>query len=211
MPEHEAPVRGFYDHESDEQLHPSGRRRRPAADWGVGEDIFDRMPSRRFGRRPEHREDAEHPGVAANDEWGADEARDQSRRAHADDDAREWHDGAGDQRRVARRPSREHQVETWDDDAIAAWGGDEVPRGGVDVERRTIVFETGDDEEAPQEVATDGRRTIVISGHPDRLPAPRAQRPSRTAVDRIGARPDRIVGYTVALGVLLILIAILTT
>ena len=49
-PEQEARQRA---HESDEPR----RRRRPAADWGVGEDIFDRMPSRRFRRgRAEHQE-----------------------------------------------------------------------------------------------------------------------------------------------------------
>src|SRR5689334_10762615 len=56
-PEHDARVRAFYDHESDE---PSPRRRRAAADWGVNEDIFDRMPSRRFkrgDRRAEHHEE----------------------------------------------------------------------------------------------------------------------------------------------------------
>src|SRR3954469_9928665 len=52
-PEHEArPRADFYDHESEEPR----RRRRPAADWGVGEDIFDRMPSR-FARRGVHRDD----------------------------------------------------------------------------------------------------------------------------------------------------------
>src|SRR4051795_5224702 len=52
-PEHEARLRAdFYDHENGEPR----RRRRPAADWGVDEDIFDRMPSRRFTRRAEHRE-----------------------------------------------------------------------------------------------------------------------------------------------------------
>ena len=58
-PEHDARTRAFYDHEDDEQ---SPRRRRAAADWGVNEDIFDRMPSRRFkrsDRRAEHREDPE--------------------------------------------------------------------------------------------------------------------------------------------------------
>jgi hypothetical protein len=50
----------------------------------------------------------------------------------------------------------------------------------------------------------------VIGGHPDRLPLPRT-RPPRTAVERIGPRPDRIVAYSVALGMLLILIAILTS
>src|SRR3954447_332318 len=58
-PEHDARTRAFYDHEDDEQ---SPRRRRAAADWGVNEDIFDRMPSRRFkrsDRRAEHREEPE--------------------------------------------------------------------------------------------------------------------------------------------------------
>ena len=58
-PEHDARTRAFYDHESDE---PSPRRRHAAADWGVNEDIFDRMPSRRFkraDRRAEHREEPE--------------------------------------------------------------------------------------------------------------------------------------------------------
>src|SRR5215212_6852949 len=56
-PEHDAPAGAFYDHESSER---SPRRRRAAADWGVGEDIFDRMPSRRFkrtDRRAEHAQD----------------------------------------------------------------------------------------------------------------------------------------------------------
>src|SRR3954463_8319552 len=48
MPEHDARVRAFYDHEAEEPR--TGRRRRAVADWGVGEDIFDRMPSRRFTR-----------------------------------------------------------------------------------------------------------------------------------------------------------------
>jgi hypothetical protein len=50
----------------------------------------------------------------------------------------------------------------------------------------------------------------VIAGRPDRVPVPR-NRPPRTALDRIGPRPDRIVAYAVALGFLLILIAILTS
>ena len=54
-------------------------------------------------------------------------------------------------------------------------------------------------------------RTIKISGYPDRMPVPRTQRPPRTAVERIGPRPDRIVAYAVALGFLLVLIAVLTT
>ena len=57
-PEHDARTRAFYDHESDEPA--PARRRRAAADWGVNEDIFDRMPSRRFkrtDRRAEHHDE----------------------------------------------------------------------------------------------------------------------------------------------------------
>jgi len=55
------------------------------------------------------------------------------------------------------------------------------------------------------------RRTVTITGHPDRVPAPRAQRPPKTALEHIGTRPDRIVGYAVLLGFVLVLIAVLTT
>jgi hypothetical protein len=142
--EHEVRTRVSYDHESDE---PRGRRR-PVADWGVGEDVFDRLPSRRFTRA---------------------DRRDE---------------GAGD-----RRPA-----ESWFE-----------PEGAG--ESRTIVIETS--EPVPEEPPP--RRTVVISGHPDRLRVARASRPRRTAIDRIGTSPDRIVAYAVALGFLLILIAALTT
>ena len=56
-----------------------------------------------------------------------------------------------------------------------------------------------------------GRRTVVISGHPERLPMARPARPPRTAIERVGASPDRIVAYAVALGFVLVLIAVLTT
>jgi len=53
-PEPDARERAFYDHENAEPR----RARRAAADWGVNEDIFDRMPSRlgRVERRPQHQE-----------------------------------------------------------------------------------------------------------------------------------------------------------
>jgi hypothetical protein len=59
--------------------------------------------------------------------------------------------------------------------------------------------------------APNGRRTIKISGHPDHLPVRRTQRPPRTVVERLGTSPDRIAAYAVALGFLLVLIAVLTT
>jgi hypothetical protein len=51
MGESEAQSRAVYDHDNEESR-PAGRRRRQVADWGVGEEIFDHMPGRRFERRP---------------------------------------------------------------------------------------------------------------------------------------------------------------
>src|SRR4051794_23043580 len=50
MLEREARARALYDHDSEEPR-PAGRRRRQVADWGVGEELFDGMPGRRFERR----------------------------------------------------------------------------------------------------------------------------------------------------------------
>ena len=61
-----------------------------------------------------------------------------------------------------------------------------------------------------------GRRTKVITGHPEGAPRPlplmRAERrrPARTPSDWIGARPERIVAWAFVLGLILILIAIST-
>jgi hypothetical protein len=146
-PEHETRSRVFYDHE-DEEPRTGTRRRRPVADWGVGEDVFDRMPSRRFARRGEERHEPTSQTI------------------------------------VIERAPEPAAVE---------------PEPEPQPEERPVARAT-----------TDGRRTVVIAGRPDRMPAPR-NRPPRTAVDRIGPRPDRIVAYAVALGFLLILIAILTS
>lgn len=60
------------------------------------------------------------------------------------------------------------------------------------------------------------RKTKVITGHPGGAPRPlpvvRAERrrPSRTPAEWAGARPERIVAWAFALGLLLILIAIST-
>jgi len=54
MAEHEVRSRAVYDHDNEEPR-PAGRRRRQVADWGVGEEIFDHMPGRRFERR-QHQE-----------------------------------------------------------------------------------------------------------------------------------------------------------
>ena len=179
-PEHEARSRAFYDHEQDE---PRGRRRNAVADWGVSEDVFDRMPGPRFSRRgeePRRRQEAQRARFV----------REEDPRVQVEEDVDTWL--ADEDEPVSRTIVIEREPD-------------------MDAE----VFEA-DPEPLPQEyeprghVAENGRRTFVIGGHPDRMPVQRT-RPPRTAVERIGPRPDRIVGYAVAMGVLLILIAILTS
>ena len=61
------------------------------------------------------------------------------------------------------------------------------------------------------------RRTVTITGHPERT-APRhlrlveveRRRPPRTAVERLGPRPDRIAMWAVFMALFLILVVILS-
>jgi hypothetical protein len=274
-PEHEAPVRAFYDHEEEE---PRGTgRRRAVADWGVSEDVFDRMPGPRFSRRGEaprevtrRREPAR--GDEARDDRGGDArfARDEGARGRGED---AW-DRGGDARFAREQDASGRGEDAWDrgGDARFARGGDagfardgdarfardEDARGrgdeadrsdsarAAEAPRYVAREEVGEAPEQPKErvaddwfaepapvsrtivierepsfatdyepeldaprITSEGRRTVVIGGHPDRLPA-RARTP-RTAASRIGPKPDRIVAYAVALGFLLILIAILSS
>jgi hypothetical protein len=125
-----------YDHETD------APRRRPVADWGVGEDVFDHMPRRRFTRDERPRRGGHERAMAAADE-----------------------------------------------------------RAGEATE-----------DDTPRLVAPDGRRTVVISGRPGERAIERSprRRPPKTAAERLGPRPDRIVAWIVAVGALLILIALLS-
>jgi hypothetical protein len=258
MPDYEGHSPAFYDHETEEPR-ATGRRRRQVADWGVGEDVFDRLPSRRFERRGEERRHAarhedfrrEAAEVRGDESWGDDEPR--FARAWRDDDAparrpeepRFAAAARGDEAPVApqrRRPAADWLAETAARDAtydsapqdaenLASWSDADPARtiviGGAlegeiaptdTGERRTIVIGGAVEEEIPpRDEIPDApagpreRRTIVIGGHPDGLPVIRQRRPPRTAVERVGSRPDRFVAYTVAMGFLLILIAILTT
>src|SRR5829696_10437341 len=45
--------RDLYDYEHDEPRSAGGRRHRPVADWGVGDDVFEHMPRNRFSRAAE--------------------------------------------------------------------------------------------------------------------------------------------------------------
>ena len=184
-----------YDHEHEEPR--SGRRRRPVADWGVGDDVFEQMPRNRFPRA------ADAPPRERRF------AKEDERRLRAVEDGRE-----------AEAPEREEPG---------------VPRGGVDDGRRTLRI--GSDEDVPSEIAAitadrdisteevatpvptgdqPERRTVKIGGHPEgsletaRYQRDRARRPRRTAHERVGHRPDRIAMWAFALGLLLILIAVLT-
>ena len=66
----------------------------------------------------------------------------------------------------------------------------------------------------------DGRRTVSIRGQVDRVVAapaaapgvaPERRRPRRTAVERLGGRPDRVAMWAVMLGLLLILVAAISS
>jgi len=194
-----------YDHEHEEPR--PARRRRPVADWGVGDDVFEQMPRNRFRsaadapprERRFAREDGEH------------RPREEDRRLRAVEDAP-----------GAEAPEREEPQA-------------EVPRGRVEDGRRTIRI--GKEEDMPSEIAAIAadrdinteelavpdkgqgvpeRRTVKIGGRPEgsleasRYQRDRARRPPRTAGERIGHRPDRIAMWAFALGLLLIVIAILT-
>ena len=332
-PEHDARTRAFYDHESDD---PSPRRRRAAADWGVNEDIFDRMPSRRFRRpRADHHDEsdahrferrvsgparpaeawadgsprgedawADEPIPQRRDDWtdeyerrqiaprrGDSPQRDDERRA--DEQAAQRRDETAPRdapsaprrrrrRRAARRASSPPRAETRaarrarsrrrcvarpassrrrpprdgafprsaatmrreTSESPPRAGGARPSRGPSPTTmcrsrtasarstrgwRRTPTRNSrwrpgraGPSCSRPRRRRTlepaeslldepPVRRTVTITGHPDRLPAPRAQRPPKTALEHIGTRPDRIVGYAVLLGFVLVLIAVLTT
>ena len=211
-----------YDHEHEEPR--SGRRRRPVADWGVGEDMFDHMPRNRFSRTAE--------------------APPRERRfAREDGERRSGRDAEGESR-AEELPSRAAEGETRAGDRSAPGtdpapeGGtaDALPRGGAVDGRRTIRIDKPEDvpseiaavtadrdldgveapEPRPLEAGVPERRTIKIGGRPEgsleaaRYQRDRPRRPPRTAHERIGARPDRLAMWAVALGLLLIVIAILT-
>jgi hypothetical protein len=191
MPENEAPTRALYDHEIDEPR-ATGRRRRQVADWGVGEDVFDRLPSRRFARSERRGEDAR-----------------EHHRAPRAEDAPPRRDELPRSERPRRRPADDWLAEVSPQPAVEPESARTIVIGGaVEEEIAPAVDEQSLD--APAETPRP-RRTVVIGGHPDKLPAPRPRRPPRTALERVGASPDRLAAYAVGLGLLLILIAVLTT
>jgi hypothetical protein len=209
----ESEVRGtatFYDHEL-EDGHPAGRRRRPAADWGVGEELFDHMPSRRRFRASEAPARHEAPRRDAHPREHAPQRPSQSQRPTEAARARQADfDRPTDELEVAA-PTPASVVD-------AAWMA-ELAENAMPTPARRPEPETEpaleDEGHATLDTVArpgEGRRTVVIRGRgaePGGL-ARRDRRPPRTVGERLGPRPDRVAAWSVALGVLLILIAILT-
>ena len=224
MSEHEARSRAVYDHDNEEPR-PAGRRRRQVADWGVGEEMFDHMPGRRFERRPH----AEIPRGDADDGRRTivietDEAlpaptprqpavdaefasRDEALRARRADDEL-W----GGDEPFAKPAEADSAADDNSAEFVAASGGQH------DTGEFAPVESAGAPESAPAPTerivrgGVEGRRTVKIGGRPAEFhgsPA-RNRRPPRTMHERLGPRPDRVAMWAFALGILLILIAIAT-
>ncbi|HZI90085.1 MAG TPA: hypothetical protein VFD31_00480 [Thermoleophilaceae bacterium] len=72
-------------------------------------------------------------------------------------------------------------------------------------QRRLHVVDSATELDSEPVYAANGRRTVVITGHP----VPARRRPSVTAT-RIQSRPDRVALWAVALGVFLVFMAVAT-
>ena len=227
MPEPEARRRAIYDHADDDsrtaarsrrQLtdddpRPLGRSRRQVADWGVGEELFDGMPGRRFDRRG-----AEHgPSSGGSTPHGG--AADGRRTiVITEDDVRLEDEAPAEEfaRREDALEARRHD-EVWAGDEPFAEGPAPDPYASA-----VEAFAPGGRfaEEPPASTRSEpdgiarggieGRRTVKIGGRPAEFHPSPARRSSRTIHERLGPRPDRIAAWAFALGILLILIAVAT-
>jgi hypothetical protein len=149
------------------------------------------------------------------DDWGIDESFPRVRgRRFARHDGRATEGPA----RSRRRP-----VEDWGaDDAFdgARGAGEAEPPAALaeaPAVEGSIVAEVVDTR-APTEIVSDGRRTIRINGRPGELSeiapftsAARRRRPPLTVEERLAGDPTRIIAWAFLLGLLLILIAVLTS
>ena len=153
-------------------------------------------------------ETPEAPRRRVADDWGIDESfpRGRGRRF-----AR-THEGPP---RARRRP-----VEDWGADEAfepsVARDPEDLVAAAESARAQTEEFVSVD---APEpEVVHEGRRTIRINGRPGEVSdiapftsAARRRRPPRTVEERLAGDPTRIIAWAFALGILLILIAILTS
>jgi hypothetical protein len=145
------------------------------------------------------------------DDWGIDESFPRVRGGRF---AR--HDG-----RASEGPSRSRRrpVEDWGaDDAFDGASRDPEPAlTEIPAAEESIVAEVVDAPE-PEQVVSDGRRTIRINGRPGELSeiapftsAARRRRPPLTVEERLAGNPTRVIAWAFLLGLLLILIAVLTS
>jgi hypothetical protein len=226
MPDPEARERAVYDH-TDDESRPAGRRRRQVADWGVGEELFDGMPGRRFERRGDDHtiprggaDDGRRTIVITDGEPRfEDEAADEEFTSREDAlEARRRHEEvwAGDEP-FADEGAREATSARADDSpgvADAPLGDEAVAPSGRFAQAGFDERFTPHDEDTPDGIVrggVQGRRTVKIGGRPAEFhSASGRRRPSRTVHERVGPRPDRIAAWACALGLLLILIAIAT-
>jgi hypothetical protein len=88
-----------------------------------------------------------------------------------------------------------------------------VPAIPADVAHELTHLSAADDPFATPPPPAGTRRTVQIKGRPaeSRMPSMAQRHRGRTASDRIGARPDRIALWAVALGAILILLAAMTS
>jgi hypothetical protein len=171
----------------------AGSARRPADDW-LGEDI-DFLPRRRMGRA----------AVAIADEPAAPRFS-----ADRDGTAHPLHGvfvptAAHAPVRDSVATSRTIELTTSDDELVVA-----TP---ADVVHELAHLSAADDPFATPPPPAGTRRTVQIKGRPaeSRMPSMAQRHRGRTASDRIGARPDRIALWAVALGAILILLAAMTS
>jgi hypothetical protein len=101
--------------------------------------------------------------------------------------------------------SRTIEVTTSDDEPVVA--------APADVAHELAHLSAADDPFATPPPPAGTRRTVQIKGRPteSRLPSMAQRHRGRTASDRVGARPDRIALWAVALGAILILLAAMTS
>ncbi|HEX5927293.1 MAG TPA: hypothetical protein VFY45_25985 [Baekduia sp.] len=187
----------------------AGSSRRPADDW-LGEDI-DFVPRRRIGRAAATAiEEPAAPRFTADRDGSAHPLHGVfvPTAAHAP-----LSEGVGVPRRKgAAAPVRESvatsrtiELTTGDDPAGAT--------PAADMAHELAHLSAADDPFATPPPPAGTRRTVQIKGRPteSRMPSMAQRHRGRTASDRIGARPDRIALWAVALGAILILLAAMTS
>jgi hypothetical protein len=218
MPEHASRFAGLYDQQNENRI----------ADWG-GDELFTRMPTpRAVDNAPAPRfspslvlVDApeDRRSTPPGDEWSG--RRDRRRAQTAEEGMVERAE------RLGLSVVEDGSAAGWDAEAwAAATRDDAAPRSVASTPETAAIIRQWDAEvaqsewdaimEPPDHRAPNGRRTKVITGRPDGTPRPLSlvpserRRPARTPAEWVGPRPERIVAWAFALGLLLILVAIST-